>query len=369
LLRAGTPALDPPAEATAAVQSETVRIGVQLEGARSKLRKLDEHIQKAFMKLTHAPRSLHLTTGHREFRKDGDEGDPAGLRTKGVHSVLQRFNISSHSLGISEGLASEVPKDARAVAVLGPRKPFLQEEARALLRYVRDGGRLVVMLDPQTDVGLDPLLHGLGVRRLPGVLCSEQHTVRRRYNAADTANVYSNQYSSHPTVSTVSRHASRVATMFFAGGAFDRYQGQGVLKGAKVTFPLRSSRDFWLDVDGDFKRDPDEKLGQRNMVAAVVVAAKDDAKGRVVIIGDGGFATDGLMRNSGNLLLFVDALRWLIGEEELSGDLSSEEDVPIEHRKAKDRIWFYATSFGLPFPLLLLGLWVIRRRRRRSGVS
>ena len=89
----------------------------------------------------------------------------------------------------------------------------------------------------------------------------------------------------------------------------------------------------------------------------------------MIIIADGGFANDGLIRNSGTALLFVDSLRWLIGEEEITGDLSSEEDVPIEHRKDEDRLWFYATSFGLPLPILLLGLWIARRRRRRGGVS
>ena len=369
LLRGGLEAIDAPPEATATVASESFEIGDKLERARPKLRKLDEHFQKAFMGLTRAPRSLHLTAGHREFSKTGAKDDPKVTRLTGVFTLLKRFNIADHNLGMADGLADKVPDDARAVAVFGPRDPFLPEEARALLRYVQSGGRLLLMIDTQRDLGLDLLLHGLGVGRKPGVLCSERHIMRRRFNASDAAIVYANTYSSHPTVTSVSRNASRVATVFMDGGALDRYRGEAALKGAKVTFPLRSSHDFWLDLDGDFKRAPTEDKGTKNMIAAVTVKVDKGDEGRVVIIADGGFANDQLIRNSGNSLLFVDALRWLIGEEAITGDLSSEEDVPIEHRKDADRIWFYATCFGLPLPILLLGLWFARRRRRRGGVQ
>ncbi len=369
LLRSGPEALDPPPEATAAVSAETIAVGDKLERARSKLRKLDEHFQKAFTRLVRPKRSLHLTAGHREFSKSGDKGDGPLLKTSGMHNLLKRFNIADHKLGMADGLADKVPDDARAVAVLGPRDPFLAEEARALLRYVEGGGRLLLAIDPHRDMGLDLLLNGLSVARRPGVLCSERHIMRRRFNASDAAIVYANTYSSHPTVTTVSRHASRVATVFMDGGALQRFHGKGKLDGLSVTFPLRSSHDFWLDLDGDFKRAPTEKLGTHNMIAAVTVKVDKGEEGRVIIIADGGFANDGLIRNSGNALLFVDSLRWLIGEEEITGDLSSEEDVPIEHRKDEDRLWFYATSFGLPLPILLLGLWIARRRRRRGGVS
>tara|TARA_B100001094_G_C17870729_1_gene641994 strand:- start:263 stop:682 length:420 start_codon:yes stop_codon:yes gene_type:complete len=135
-----------------------------------------------------------------------------------------------------------------------------------------------------------------------------------------------------------------------------------------VSFPVRSTSDFWSDLDGDFTRDTNEALKALHLVAAVSLPAKvsktgNSTQGRVVIIGDGDFATDALIKASGNALIMLDSLRWLIGEEHLSGSVSSEEDVAIEHRKDEDRLWFYATTFGLPLPLLLLGLWVGRRRR------
>jgi hypothetical protein len=69
----------------------------------------------------------------------------------------------------------------------------------------------------------------------------------------------------------------------------------------------------------------------------------------------------------GNQVLFLDAVRWLGGEESFAGEPSSEEDVRIEHTKQKDLIWFYATIFGAPALIGGLGFWYSRRARRRRG--
>ena len=76
---------------------------------------------------------------------------------------------------------------------------------------------------------------------------------------------------------------------------------------------------------------------------------------------------DDVLRNLGNLYLAADALRWLAGEEKFSGDVSSEEDVRIEHSKKEDVVLFYASSFAVPILVLGGGLTTTWRRRRKSG--
>ena len=92
-------------------------------------------------------------------------------------------------------------------------------------------------------------------------------------------------------------------------------------------------------------------------------------EGRAVIIGDGDFMTDKIARNPGNMLVFVDSLAWLIGEERISGATTSEEDVAIEHSRDEDKLWFYGSTFAVPLPVLLFGMWMARRRRRQGGAS
>jgi hypothetical protein len=77
--------------------------------------------------------------------------------------------------------------------------------------------------------------------------------------------------------------------------------------------------------------------------------------------------TNKVAQNNGNLLLVVDSLGWLVGNEDLTGESTSEEDMAIEHSREQDKVWFYATTFAVPVPIVFAGAWIARRRRRRTG--
>ena len=360
-----------------AQKGESFHVGKELTEARGTLKKLDATFQQAFGKLVRPERMLYLTVGHGERNAKGSElrGEDG---TSVMEEVLRRLNLKTRDLGLTQGLGREVPSDASAVLVIGPSERFMPEEAETLLAYARKGGRLLLMLDPDKDVGLDPLLSGLGVALLPGTVNSETSHMAHGYNQSDRGIVFSNHYSAHPSVTTVSRHQREVASIFVNAAGL-RLSPSKVEPKPRVTFPLRTDRQFWRDLNGNFDRDQNEPYEVLSLMAAVTLAApdakspakdaakdKDAAEGRAVIIGDGDFMTNKVAPNNGNMLLFVDSLSWLVGNEELSGEASSEEDVPIEHSREQDKVWFYATTFAVPAPIVLVGAWVGRRRRRRA---
>jgi hypothetical protein len=346
-------------------KGESFEIGLELTKARSKLKTLDGLFQKHFRKLNRPKYSLRLTVGHAERNTDMGESQP-GDATRGMETLLKRLNIRVSNLGVAQGLSSGVPEEASAVAIIGPREKFMPEEAATLLSYVQNGGRLLLMLDSDLDVGLDPLLKGLDIQLLPGVVSSDKHFIRRRSQKSDQSAVFANNYSSHPIATTVSRHRTEVASVFAGGVALEKRGQKKLSVKPKVTFPVRTAGDFWRDLDGDFIREQGEKKQAMNLVAAVTLSRENHPEGRAVIIGDGDFVTDKLISNSGNSLLFVDTLAWLIADEQIAGDVTNEEDVPIEHTRDQDKIWFYATSFAVPLPILCIGIWIARRRRRRQ---
>ena len=348
-------------------KGQTISIGTELTEARANLRKLDGMFQQSFTKLSRPERAVSLTVGHAERNAKRDTDGTPGEGVRVMDEVWRRLNIKTNKLGVSEGLAANVSPDTGAVMVVGPIQKFLPEEAQTLTTYVRQGGRLLLMLDPNTEDGLDPLLEAFGLTRQPGVVASEKNHLKRAHNDSDHVLVFSNKYSSHPTVTTVSRFQSEVASIFVSGAGIARSTAPAAPDAPKptVSFPLRSGPGFFRDLDGDFTRDANEPEESVNLVAAVTVTEKPGApEGRVVVIGDGDFMTDKVSGNNGNVMLFVDSLAWLIGNEELNASVSSEEDVPIEHSRAQDKLWFYATTFAMPVPLLGLAAWVSRRRRR-----
>jgi hypothetical protein len=363
-------------------KGESFRIGSELTESRVTLRKLDATFQQSFTRLTRPERTLFLTVGHGEHNAKGTDQKPEDGTTT-MNEILRRLNLKTQELGLAQGLGSKIPDSASAVLIVGPTEPFVREEVNTLIDYVRKGGRVLAMLEPGADAGLGALLESLGVELLPGVAVSETSHMARNYNDSDKGIVFSNRYSSHPSVTTVSRHQREVATVFVNGGGLKQVTGNAEPK-PRVTFPLRSDAQFWRDLDGNFRRDAQEKAEMLNMMAAVSIdrtgsaaakpkdaadAKNDSGEGRAVVIADGDFITNKIAANNGNLLLFVDSLAWLVGNEDLSGESSSEEDIAIEHTSDRDKLWFYGTTFVVPFPIALAGVWVARRRRRRAEVK
>ncbi|MBX3246960.1 MAG: Gldg family protein [Myxococcales bacterium] len=349
-----------------AMRSETLELGLELAPARSRLRTLDGRFQEAFARLTQPRREVALTVGHGERSHGGAEIDPAERLGRFV-TELRRANIEITTLGIAEGLAREVPRDTRMIALIGPREPLAPEETEALLAYVREGGRLLVTVDHEAGGGADALLAGLGLQLLPGTLASEESMVARSRTKADRARVFAARFSDHPLVVAARRDATRSAVVLERGAALAPLDPTP--EGATVVFPLRTREDVWRDLDGDLERGPDEALEAQRVLAAVVLRAAGAREGRAVVVPDGSFAGDDLLGYRGNLLVLGDALRWLLGDARdgrpaIVGVTTSEEDVPVEHAPADERLYFWLGSLGVPLPLMVFGLVSALRRRR-----
>jgi hypothetical protein len=351
-------------------RAQQFEVGTDLVASRGNLKTLDGRFRRAFAQLTTIPREVYFTSGHREHTATGAEGDTRPEWTSDLTEAFRQSNINVRTLGLSQGLGDRVPEDAPAVAVIGPRDPFLPEEARALLEYAKTGGRVVVFVDPDVDHGLDPFLHGIGLGLEQGVVASERNSLRRTFTERDRTIVRTNRYSGHPTVTLAMRNSSRgVATVFIGGGSLVRHEGEDVVAGARSVFPITSSSDFWLDTNGNYTKDDGERQGQMNMVAAVTITREGDAKeGRVVVVADGDFVTDQVLRNPGNGLVISDVVDWLIGQESIVGDVSSEEDVPLERTVQEDKFYFWMPVLAVPLPIAFVGVWMgFRARRRKSA--
>ena len=351
-------------------RAKTINVGLELVGARNTLKTLDGRFRRSFNQLTTIPRELYLTAGHQERRATGNEGDERGDWISQLDEALRQANITVRTLGVSQGLADEVPDDAPAVAIVGPHAPFLPEEAQALLRYVDGGGRLMVFVDPDVDHGLTPLLNGLGLQMGEGVVASERYYIRRTNTEADRTIVRTSRYTGHPTVTLAMRNASRgIASVFLASGYLENYNGEEKLGGLRVQFPITSTAEFWVDANGNFSQDEGERTGQVNLMAAVTKGG-GDREGRAVVVADGDFITDQLIRNPGNGLVLSDILEWLIGQEQIVGDVSTEEDVDLERTQEEDKLYFWGASLLVPLPIAGFGAWVgFRRQRRRRSTA
>ncbi len=376
--------------------TETLRIGTEMGRAQKKLRKLDEDFQTKLNKVAVPQRHAYLTVGH------GELNDTAGKKKSGrtvewLKKMLKVQNFTVKSLGMPQGLASDVPDDADLVVILGPSAAFSDNELASLRRYAESGGRLFIALDPDTGllaaalpsdgVGEEgegegdsqtqrvnaPLAEVVGVKLKPGILAHETKHVAHRRNASDRRLLHTNKFSSHSSVSNLSRQASNTAVVVVGGSGLDKLPDRE----EKVNFAVRSPAGTFADLDANYTYDKDaEKRRVYNVVAAVTLPIEDaEAKGarsdemRAYVVGDSDAFTDPVVAQLlGNRYLANDALRWLGGAEIAAGAPNTEEDVAIQHTRQEDLMWFYTTILGAPLFFLGLGL-LLRRQLRKPPAS
>jgi hypothetical protein len=400
---------------------QTINVGVEPKNARTVLRNLDQEFQKNLLKLSRDAKVVYLTTGHGELNeRKGPEVTANGQGTQILKKLLEMQNFRLQDLGATQGLGHEVPRDADVVLVLGPTEPFSPEELATLDAHAREGGHLLLALDvdarahgtqktvlPEAtatpravplpgaqhaadnatkvaavvsgianrEIGsnIDELAAIVGVGIQPGVLANDRIFAQRRFDKSDYTQLVTNRFSSHAAVSTLNRSNGNV--VFFGAGALKKLQAND----NAITFVVHTMQGTYLDTNGSYDLDGTESRASLELVAAVTRPVtggerkgdKPDTKAketRAIVIGDADVATDLVLMNApANRLLLVDALRWLVGEESFSGELSSEEDVRIQHTKEKDVFWFYSTILGAPVLVLAVGLYLVRRSRSNGG--
>jgi hypothetical protein len=353
-------------------QRESFTVGTDMQSSRPKLKTLDADFQKALLKVMREKRTAYFTVGHGELNDAQPSPQNEGRTGKGVREILEKQNYAVRDLNAATGLGVDVPDDATIVLVLGPQQPFAPEEVLALKRYADRGGKLLLCLDPESKVDLAPLADIVALTVSPTVLANDKVHIRRHFNDSDRIILATNRFSSHASVSTLSRMASR-PVFFLGAGSLDRKAGADAA--LKTDFAVRAMPDTFDDQNGNFQLDPPlEKRNAFALVAAVsrTVAAPPDGSRkrsdemRAFVVADADAVSDAALGNDGNVLLVADAVHWLGGEESFAGAVSTPEDVRIEHTKQKDLVWFYGTIFAAPALVLGGGLLYTRRVARRT---
>jgi hypothetical protein len=340
---------------------ELLGIPLQLESARNALKTLDKEVQQRFMIIVKQTKAAFFTVGHGERTWEPvattTDKRPGLLK---LREMMQDQSYDIREFGASDGLIENVPKDATAVFILGPQRPFLPDESAAINRYVANGGRLLVALDPENHVDLHEILDPLQVEYHAVMLANDQVYARRTHTDADRTNIVTATFSSHPSVTTLLRLGTRAPVVLPGTGWIDAKRGRPV--DIQVDSPIKAHYATWADTNGNFQFDPGETRRAWEVAAAV-----SKGQSRAFILGDSDCFTDEAIVMPGNELLTLDVVHWLMGDEAYQGLVSSEMDLPVTHTRKQDVVWFYSTIFVAPALVLGIGYMTTKKRRRKAG--
>ena len=99
------------------------------------------------------------------------EGHGESQLPESFQDQLEKENLETESLSLLTG--DEVPEDAAALVLYAPSSDISQEEARMLLSYVQEGGKLLVLAGPVADgelTNLYGILETYGITAAQGIV-------------------------------------------------------------------------------------------------------------------------------------------------------------------------------------------------------
>ncbi len=285
---------------------------------------LESSLTPAIAKITATgERTIYFLQGHGELSLEPSESEPSASQ-----AVAALANQGYFAEPLNLVTTEAVPEDAAAVVVAAPRTPLFEAEVERLRTYLNQGGRLLVLVPPLTDTGLEPIVSDWGIELVDDVVVDVSQVAQ--VVGAGPVVVLVTTYGDHPITRPL--QAQNLMSFFPLARSM-----QGPLDGG--TPLLFSSNESWGELDTEnerFEFDPETDLqgpltlGYAFSRPATTEAAPeaDAPESRLVVIGNAAFASDGNFRQLGNGDLFLNSVNWLADRSSL---------IAIQPKSATDR--------------------------------
>ncbi|MGZ8209610.1 MAG: GldG family protein [Burkholderiales bacterium] len=312
----------------------------------------EQSFANALMRLARGSESLVMwLEGHGERRLDGIANHDLG--EFGRH--LQQKGLKVNSLNLA--LAPDVPSNATVLVITTPRTEVQPAEVEKLRRYVREGGSLLWLIDPEPLRGLHPLAETLGLVLTPGTVVD----LALRPRSGPPVFAVATSYARHPVTA-----GFRYNAMF----PYARQIGLTESDEWRVTPLIEVAQRGWVEV-GKLDENPTFDAA-RDLRGPVTIAAAfqrtvGERQQRVIVVGNGAFLSNTYHGNGGNLQLGIAMVNWLASEDELvSIDARPAPDSRIEIEQMT--LYSIAVIFLLVLPLVfaVTGTFIWWRRRKAA---
>lgn len=326
----------------------------------------EENLTNALLKVTRdEQKAVYFLEGHGESQIGSMDNE--GYQTAKKNLEQDGFLVKSLLL-LQTG---EVPEDASALVIAGPKKPVQEEEQKALESYLDKGGAVLMLADPKSKHGMEPFLKKWGIQ-LGGDMVIDPLS---KLFGGDFAAPVVNQYTAHDITSD-----------FALATIFPIIQSVQEIPNSKIETVelLKTSNNSWGESDfesGTVKFDAGSDL--KGPVSVAVVATKpagaeeprqetEDARGHekpqpkaaLVVIGDSDFANNRYSGFSGNGDFFLNTVSWLAEEESLISIRPKErKNTPIHLTRSWGSAIFVLGVFVFPGLIAGVGIRIWWRRR------
>ena len=340
----------------------------------------EEKITNAIIKVTREEEKVvYFLQGHGE--RDIQDGAGEGFSLARQEVENQNYRVESYNLAQE----NRIPEDDTVLVSAGPRVDFLSTEIALLKSFLDAGGKLLLLVDPQTDLDLGEFLaeYGLGLANqviidasfrgqllgaaAPVVADYADHPMTRELRGANTFF----PGSQHITTATspLDYRTTELLSTSAASWAEVDFTGEEVMfdpdKDTEGPLPLAAAATRTVDPK---KEDNSQEEESTQGEPAVEGDGRDSAAGsgesRLVLFGDSDFASNAYFNEIANGDLFLMAVGWLAEEDDLLGIRPKDpENRRINVSLGQSRMIFWASVVLFPLVTLVLGtaIWIRRK--------
>lgn len=308
---------------------------------------------------------LAFTTGHGERMPSG--GDKGLSR---FVAALDADNVTADAVAL---LDDPLPADTDVVVVAGPERDFLPPELEKLAAHLRGGGGLLLLLDPAPLPNLTAFLGSMGIRLGDDVVVDRE----RKVLGTDGMAAVVEQFRRGNPVSEPDANPIGSGVVLPSARSVDV---EHEVPGVAAESIARTGETSWAMADtGRASRGEEPSKAARDvpgplsvMVLAEIGGGREHRRGRLAVIGDADFATDAYLDVLGNKDVALNAVAWLVGEEQTAGTRAGTAPEvtrplsPLVLTDAQARRLLGTVVLVLPGLVLLTGALVVGLRRRRG---
>lgn len=292
--------------------------------------------------------------GHGELGTDNRER--TGLSVAKEILTKQGYEVGSLSLLTQPA----VPDNTSILAMAGPRKPITSDELDRIKAYVDKGGHLLVMIDPDSQADINPLLKHWGLGAGPGVLVDFQDRLAQGEPTVLLVRTFTEHEITQDLNAAVLFPLARHIT-------FDEQIGKDW---EYVQLARTSPNSRAMKVTGRVLalNEKEDIKGPLPMAVALVPKtppAEGKPRSAIVVIGNSTFASNAFVNFPGNSDFFLHTIAWLAQDRDMISIGPRDQALrPFIPNPIQERTLLYVQVFLLPALLLIAGVNVWRKRRR-----
>ena len=366
------------------------KFGIQAEGARVVIESGERSVQvkevseetltNAVVEVTNrVAKKIHYLVGHGELNIDnatealgakafrdavsaeGHELVPLNLSQVESNETQKKVDFSAPN-----ATTFRLPPDVKVLVIAGAQRPLLAPELQAIEDFLDRGGRLLALLDPMVNIGLDSIFRSWGIIVDDTVIVDTNPMGQMMGLGAVTPLIVPVPETQHPITEGLGLtvfHTTRTVRV-----------NEDAPRGLEVVALLRGGESAWGEakIEDDTAEQTDDDIYETTVAVLSEKPQKNpslelisDAT-RLLVLGDSDVATNQHLTIQSNTDFLMNGLNFLLEDEALLTIRPKNRQSGLLTLTQKDfgRIQFFSLDV-LPVLLIALGLGIVTLRRQR----